>query len=159
MECLCEAAEALEKEVGTGRFEVLFTTDKDFNRYSRWLHRRWGHVQSIRFCGFMNKEHLKELYAHTDCLVFPSQVETWGLPISEFAVTGRLMLLADLPYAHETAAGSHHTAFFDPHNPNILKQLMKDALEGRVAAFQSISEIPKEPPVVHDWKLLFKHLI
>ena len=159
MECLCEAAEALEKEVGSGRFEVLLTTDKDYNRYSRWLHRRWGHVQSIRFCGFMPKEQLNDLYVQTDCLVFPSQVETWGLPISEFAATGRPMLLADRPYAHETAAGSQHTAFFDPDKPMTLKTLMRDVLEGRV---EKLKEIPKASighPVVHDWHQLIKTII
>ena len=157
-ECLCEAARLLEEEVGEGRFEVLLTTSPDFNRYSRWLHSRWGHVQSIRFCGFVSKEHLNELYTHTDCLVFPSQVETWGLPISEFAVTGRPMLLADLPYAHETAAGSHHTAFFDPDKPMILKQLMRDVMEGRTQAFKEVRKTEITPPFVSDWHRLILHL-
>ena len=159
MESVCEAAEALEKEVGTGCFEVLLTTDKDFNRYSRWLHRRWGHVQSIRFCGFVSKNRLNELYSRTDCLVFPSQIETWGLPISEFAVTGRPMLLADRSYAHETATGSARTAFFNPDDPLILARLMRNLMEGRVEAFQPVAEAPNEPPFVRDWKQLFIYLL
>ena len=158
-ECLCEAAEALEREVGVGRFEVLLTTTPTTNRYSRWLHDKWGHVPSIRFCGFVSKERLNELYASTDCLVFPSQVETWGLPISEFAVTGQPMLLADRPYAHETAAGSRHTIFFDPDNPMTLKSLMRDVLDGRTEAFKSISKTEIAPPVVHNWQQLFSHLL
>ena len=159
MECLCEAARLLEQEVGTGCFKVLLTTAPDANRYSQWLHQKWGDVSSIRFCGFMPKEQLFELYTHTDCLVFPSQVETWGLPISEFAVTGRPMLLADLPYAHETAAGSRRTAFFDPNNPAMLAALMRDVIEGRTEAFKPIGEVPKEPPLVRDWKQLFTYLL
>ena len=155
-ECLCEAARLLEEEVGEGRFEVLLTTDRDFNRYSRWLDHRWGHVKSIRFCGFVSKERLNELYAQAKCLVFPSQVETWGLPISEFAVTDRPMLLADRPYAHETAAGSHHTAFFDPDKPNQLKQLMRDVMEGRTQAFKNVPKTTIATPLVHSWKQLFK---
>ena len=150
-ECLCEAARLLEEEVGEGRFEVLLTTSPDFNRYSRWLHRRWGHVKSIRFCGFLPKAELEALYASASCLVFPSQVETWGLPISEFAKTGRPMLLADRPYAHETAGGSARTAFFDPDEPQQLKQLMLLLLLGDHSGLHAIAPSMPQPPIAHSW--------
>lgn len=152
LECLCEAARMLEQEVGRGHFEVLLTTSPDDNRYSRWLHRKWGDVTSIRFCGFMPKEELSVLYAQMDCLVFPSLVETWGLPISEFAATGQPMLLADLPYAHEAAAGSRHTAFFNPHKPEQLKQLMLQLLRGDHRSLQPITKQEPPQPVVHNWR-------
>ena len=151
-ECVCEAARLLEQEVGEGRFKVILTTDGTFNRYSRWLHRRWGTVRSIRFCGFVSKEQLDELYATTNCLIFPSMVETWGLPISEFSVTGRPMLLADLPYAHETASGSLQTAFFNPNDPQELKGLMREVLDGRTAKLKAITTTPLSPPCARDWK-------
>ena len=152
IECLCEAAEALEREMGIGRFEVRLTIAPSTNRYSRWLHDKWGHVSSIRFCGFLSKERLNILYANTDCLVFPSCVETWGLPISEFSVTGRPMVLADLPYAHETAAGCQRVAFFDPNDPNKLKELMRDVLEGRTEHFKEVPDTPISYPFASDWK-------
>jgi glycosyltransferase involved in cell wall biosynthesis len=147
----------LEEEVGEGRFEVLLTTSPDFNRYSRWLHRRWGHVKSIRFCGFLPKAELEALYASTSCLVFPSQVETWGLPISEFAKTGRPMLLADRPYAHETAGGSASTAFFDPDEPQQLKQLMLQLLLGDHSNLQDIKPTMPQPPIAHSWNEVINH--
>ena len=156
-ECLCEAARLLEEEVGEGRFEVLLTTSPDFNRYSRWLHRRWGHVKSIRFCGFLPKAELEALYASASCLVFPSQVETWGLPISEFAKTGRPMLLADRPYAHETAGGSARTAFFDPDEPQQLKQLMLQLLLGDHSNLHDIKPTMPQPPIAHSWNEVINH--
>lgn len=157
IECLCEAAEALEREMGVGRFEVLLTTTPSTNRYSRWLHDRWGHVSSIRFCGFLSKEQLNKLYANTDCLVFPSHVETWGLPITEFSHTGRPMLLADLPYAHETSAGSKQVAYFDPNNPKKLKELMRDALEGKTENFKEIPPISISSPLAHNWEQIVRN--
>ncbi len=151
-ECLREAARLLEQEVGTGRFEVQLTTHPDFNRYSRWLYRKWGDVSSIRFCGFLPKEQLFDLYAHTDCLVFPSHVETWGLPISEFAATERPMILADLPYAHETAAGSSQTAFFDPEQPAQLKCLMLQLLQDDHSRFHPVEQHTPQQPLVHSWQ-------
>lgn len=159
MECLCEASRLLEQEVGVNRFQVLLTTSPTANRYSRWLHRRWGNVKSLRFCGFMSKERLNKIYCDTDCLVFPSQVETWGLPISEFAVTGRPMLLADRPYAHETAAGSRCTAFFDADDPVTLKTLMHDVIKRKTDTFQHIGQKDIEPPFVRNWEQLISQLL
>ena len=152
VECLCEAARLLEEEVGKGRFQVMLTTSPDFNRYSRWLHRRWGHVSSIRFCGFLSKEHLNQLYTRTDCLVFPSQVETWGLPISEFAQIGRPMLLADLPYAHESAGGSSCTAFFNADSPQVLMAQMRSLLHHDTSFLHPIPVHQPLPPVAGSWR-------
>lgn len=155
-ECLCEAARLLEDEVGKGRFEVVLTTSPEFNRYSSWLHRRWGDVASIRFCGFLNRQQLDQQYAKADCLVFPSHVETWGLPISEFAQTGRPMLLADLPYAHESAAGSQATAFFNPEEPQALKALMHSLLQGDASTLRPIPALQPQSPCVTSWQQLLE---
>jgi len=153
-ETLCEAARLLEQEVGDQAFQVILTTDVRMNAYSRWLFKKWGDVRSIVFRGFMNQDSLFKLYAEADCLVFPSQVETWGLPISEFAVTGRPMLLADLPYAHETSQGSRQTAFFPVDDPLTLKEMMKKTMRGETDVFTpvNIREIPA--PVAYGWELI-----
>ena len=158
-ECLCEAARMLEQEVGRGRFEVLLTTDGTFNRYSRWLQKRWGNVDSLTFCGFLSREQLYTRYAQSDCLVFPSQVETWGLPISEFSVTGRPMLLADLPYAHESAAGSAQTAYFNPHEPEQLKELMFRLLHADFTMLHAVPTMPYKEPVAKDWNQLISKIL
>lgn len=157
-ETVCRAAKLLEKEVGTGKFKVTLTLSGAENRYARWLYKRWGNVRSIDFAGFMSKERLYGTYAQTDCLIFPSRVETWGLPISEFAAYGKPMLLADLPYAHETAAGSRQTAFFHPEKPEELKEQMKRLLKGDTSFLQVIPENGIPQPVARTWEELFKLL-
>ncbi len=159
MECLCEAARLLEQEVGTGRFEVVFTTSPELNKYSRWLHKRWGDVKSLRFCGFLDRKSLEAEYAQADCLVFPSKVETWGLPISEFAVTGKPMLLADLPYAHETASGSSLTAYFDPEKPMTLKNKMFKLLDNNLSDFLPLPASTPAEPLAPDWPSLIRLLL
>lgn len=131
-ETLCEAARLLEAEVGEERFRVVLTVRGDENRYACWLKRRWGDVSSIDFHGLMKKEDLWSAYASASCLVFPSRVETWGLPISEYVSVhpdGRL-ILADLPYAHETSAGARSVAYFAADDPAALKDLMNGVLQG-----------------------------
>ena len=105
-EFVCEAVSLLEQEIGKDVFKLVLTINGQENKYSKWLHRKYGSVSSIEFAGFMSKEKLFGYYHAVDCLVFPSRVETWGLPISECMFTGKPMLLADLPYARETASGS-----------------------------------------------------
>lgn len=158
-ETLCRATALLERELGVGKFKVILTISGNENRYARWLYRHWGHLKSIEFAGFMSREQLYRNYAGAHCLVFPSRVETWGLPISEFAAFGKPMLLADLPYAHETASGSCQTAFFDPENPKSLMNRMKRLVNGDVSFLKEIPhQVPAEP-ATNTWKELFDLLL
>lgn len=126
-ECLCEASKILSEE-GL-RFKTVLTTDGKENRYSRWLLRKWGGVPQIDFHGLMPKDELFGAYASATCLVFPSRIETWGLPVSEFLAVnkGGKMLLADLPYAHETSGGKG--LYFNPGKPQELASLMRKTIE------------------------------
>lgn len=156
---LCEATKLLESEIGRNTFSVVITIDGTENRYTKWLKKTWGDVPSIAFNGYMAKEELYGYYFAADCLVFPSKVETWGLPISEFMETGKPMIIADCPYAHGTVAGSLQTCFFYPNDPVALKELMKDAIKGDMNCFKTISKSRVLPPVAYSWKDIFNTLL
>lgn len=131
-ETLCHAAQLLEKQVGKGKFKVVLSVAGDENRYARWLHRKWGNVSSIEFAGYMSRERLFGLYRAATAFVFPSRVETWGLPISEYitASGGGKLLLADLPYAHGVAAGAD-ARYFPATDAVALKELMYESIAAR----------------------------
>lgn len=160
-ETLCEAARLLENETGTGKFKVILTLSGEENKYSRWLYSQWGKVQSIEFAGFMSKESLYGHYKSADCLVFPSKVETWGLPITEFMETsgGKPMLLADLPYAHETTAGATRVCFFNPFDPKELKERMKELIQDKCVALAPVPKLEIEEPKAESWEELFEILL
>ena len=160
-ETLCEAARLLEADLGKGRFKIVLTLNGKENKYSKWLREKWGDVESIDFAGFMTKEKLYGYYQSADCLVFPSKVETWGLPITEFmeASGDKPMLLADLPYAHETSAGASKVAFFNPNDPVELKNRMKDLLENNISALEAVPKLEIEEPKADSWKELFEILL
>lgn len=158
-ETLCEAARLLEKEVGENLFRVVLTIARNQNKYTEWLWKIWGHVPSIEFAGFLSREVLYQRYAEADCLVFPSKVETWGLPISEFMETGKPMLLADLPYAHETAAGSKRTAFFPATDAMALKNEMKRVLQGVGGQLKEVPYVHLASPTANSWEALFEILL
>lgn len=161
-ETLCQATLLLEQSIGIGRFRTIITVRGDENKYARWLHAHWGHVSSLTFAGLMDRSTLYAHYALSDCLVFPSRIETWGLPISEYmglrGDNGQL-LLADLPYAHETSAGATQVAFFPPTDATALTGMMQRAFE-RDASLMAPNPTTCPPaPYAESWETLFQMLI
>lgn len=158
-ECLCRAAVILRERLGDGQFEVHITVKGDENGYGRWLYRNWGECKEIQFRGFLTREELYDLYERTDCLVFPSKVETWGLPISEFSTYQKPMLLADLPYAHETASGCSNVSFFNPEDFAQLADKMYELIIGNHSILGVAPKINITSPVVYSWHELFEKLL
>ena len=158
-ELLTEATRILEQRVGVGTFRTVLTIDGTENKYAQWLHSTWGDVSSLDFAGFMSRDKLQDTYASTDCLVFPSRIETWGLPISEFLPYNRPMLLSDLPFAHETAAGASAVGFFDPSSAVALADAMERVLRGDHTQLQPVPQRPLQAPSARSWAELFELLL
>ena len=158
-ELVCEAAEMLEKKLGKGYFRVVLTLDGLENIYASWIYDKWNKVTSISFRGFMSREKLIETYSNASCLVFVSRSESWGLPISEFKHSGKAMILADLPYAHETAAGAGKVAFVSPDDANELCAAMSDFISGDMSSFSAAPPLTPGEPYAGSWDELFGKLI
>jgi glycosyltransferase involved in cell wall biosynthesis len=158
-EVICQAAKILVEEYKINNFKVSITVKGTENKYAQWLKRNWGNIDNIDFMGFIPKTKLIELYSTTDCLIYSSKVESWGLPISEFSKYERPMLLADLPYAHETAEGSLKTAYFNPDKPAELAKLMADLIKGdeTFLSKQAVKELAE--PKAENWEELFNMLL
>ena len=85
-------------------------------------------------------------------MIFPSKLETWGLPISEYKETQKPMLLADLPYAHETVGTYDKVAFFNPYKAEDLADKMVKIIDGTLELEQTIEQ--KKEPYCSSWKEL-----
>lgn len=159
-EVICKAVEDLETRYGNQNFKVYITVKGDENAYARWLYKNWGNrFESLVFVGFLSKDILLDYYQKCDCLIFPSKVETWGLPVSEFAAFDKPMLLADVPYAYETAGGSQKTAFFVPTDYKELSRRMHQLIHDENSFLKSVPKKEIEKPVVESWKGLFDMLL
>ncbi|MDR1182608.1 MAG: glycosyltransferase family 4 protein [Bacteroidales bacterium] len=159
-EMVCQAAEILKEQWGIENFNVSITIKEDANTYAKWLYRKWGkRIPNIKFMGFLDRKTLYEHYDQSHCLVFPSKIETWGLPITEFAAFNKPMLLADLPYAHETASGCSQVAFFDPNHPQELASKMKRLIQGDTSFLKPVEKRIISPPVARSWQELFDILL
>ncbi len=84
-------------------------------------------LDNIIFTGFLTKEILNEEYkVDNTILIFPSKLETWGLPLSEAKEHRVPVLSADLAYAHETLGNYSAVNFFDSDSSSdLLKKLDK----------------------------------
>ncbi len=157
IEILGEAARALNKEGITG-FEILVTLSAEDNKYAAAMTKRFQDAPQLRFIGRKTRQQVFDLFAVVDALVFPSKLETWGLPISEFKTTGKPMLLADLPYAHETVGNYDTVSFFNPWSPLDLAESIRKMITGE-NIFARHHAKPIEDPYAADWQTLFDVII
>ena len=157
-EVALEAAGILERS-GHHDFELWLTFDADVNRYASKMAKRFAHVRSVRWLGLLPRQRVFELYKQADCLLFPSKLETWGLPITEFKTTKKPILAANLPYAHETVGSYERVAFFDPNRPGELASLMKAALLQGKSAFSAVVAETISPPFATNWTELWSLLL
>lgn len=67
--------------------------------------------------GVIPFEKVLEMYKSADALVFPSYIETFGLPLLEAASFGMPILAADLPYAREVLSGYEGVGFVKYDDP------------------------------------------
>jgi len=156
-ETVLSAAHLLEKS-GFRKFELWLTFDDDVNRYARSIKKRFAHVSAVRWLGLLPRQQVFARYEAADCLLFPSKLETWGMPITEFKATGKPILAADLPYAHETVGSYNRAAFFDPGDPVHLADLMKAAAL-REPVFLITREEKIREPYARNWNDLWSRLI
>jgi glycosyltransferase involved in cell wall biosynthesis len=157
VELLLEAARVLEQS-GVDGFDVWLTIDGSENQYAAKLRSEYGGLRSVSWLGIMPRDRILLRYAKADCLLFPSKLETWGIPISEFQQTGKPMLVIDLPYAHETVGSYPAVSFFPPGDPQALADAMKRFIQGHLAF--SATAAPSIPaPFAANWTELFHMLL
>lgn len=158
---LLKASKLLEITLGKNVFEIILTINGKENKYSQSLLKNYSNVESIKFMGMIKQKDLFDLYAKVDALVFPSLIETWGLPISEFSSYDKPMLLSDLMYSHETSSLSKAklVGFFDPMNEKELFQKMLNLINNDHRDLTTAPNIAIEEPVAYNWQEIFSKLI
>ena len=139
-------------------FNVTVTVDGSENGYAKKILSKYGDLKELNLIGKITREEVFNLYQKSDCLIFPSLLETWGLPISEFKILNKPILLADLPYAHETLGEYQYGVFFNPKDANELAKQM-ELIINNATKFTHHQAIPLQPPIANSWDQLFKILL
>lgn len=157
-EVLLRAFELIERSEAASSARLVLTIDGSENTYSADLVKRYGHLDNVEFVGLLPRSEVMDLMAASDCLLFPSKLETWGLPISEAKSVNLPMLVADLPYAHETVSNYDAVRFFGPDDYEGLSSLITDFCEGRPVTRRHEYPDPA-PPFTKSWEDLFTYLL
>ena len=155
---VCEAAGILESR-GVKNVKIILTIDGTENGYAKNIKEKYSRISSIEFAGIIPKNRMLNIYKNVDCLLFPSKLETWGLPLSEFKIYGKPMLVADLPYAHETTSGAHYVSFFNPDDADELANKMESLVNNDKAFLHEVPALQLEEPNVSTWEELIRILL
>lgn len=157
IDVICQAVKILNtKDIPP--FKVTLTINGTENRYANALYKSYKDIKGLAFIGKISRDEVFHIYQNTDCLIFPSKLETWGMPITEFQNYDKPMLIADLEYAHETVGNYKKTKFFHPDDPENLAKQMEKAINHQLV-YDTPKSHPIPQPFVHNWKELFNILL
>jgi glycosyltransferase involved in cell wall biosynthesis len=157
LEQILRAARRLES-YGFNQFEVWLTMDGSETSYAAKILRKFSDLTTVKWLGLLPRTEVMRLYSEADCLIFPSKLETWGMPITEFKTTGKPILAADLPYAHETVGEYGKAAFFPIGDAALLAEMMEQAASG-AQIFRPTKEPPVDQPFSRNWRELWSILL
>ena len=139
-------------------FEMILTILEKDNKYTNFLFNKYGTISNLNLIGVQDQEKVMAMYANVDCLIFPSKLETWGLPITEAKGFDLPILVADLPYAHETIGNYNNVTFFKTDDAIALCILMDKIIDGKLI-FDGSKKLMPEPLFTDNWASLLNILL
>ena len=123
--CIVDACKLLDTE-GVHNYEVVFTLNPDTDGRSISVAINSENIP-IRFVGLLDKIQMEDYYRKS-ILVFPSYLETVGLPLVEAKAFDSVIIAADLPYAREAIGEYEKVRWFDYRDSKQLAKIMKQMI-------------------------------
>ena len=157
-EVICEADKVLESK-NIKNFKVYLTIDGSENIYSKEIVEKYSQFECIEFIGLQSRENLMKYYNKVETVIFPSKIETWGLPITEAKEFKKKIILADLPYAHETLGNYENVFFFDSNSSQELALKMELVIKNKNINFDGNVCKNIEQPYCNSWKEFFEIIL
>lgn len=136
-----------------------FTTVKDTKtNYAQFLLKKYGDLKPVNFMGEITREQLLSYYNSIDCLIFPSKLETWGLPLTEAKSYHKPILAANLPYAKEALGNYENVSFFEPTSPEELADLITKFVS-KTIIFQGNEDKLINENSLENWNEVFNFIL
>lgn len=157
-EVICKASEILENK-NIKNFKVYLTIDGSENIYSKEIVEKYKKQECVKFIGLQSRKNLMNYYNKTETVIFPSKIETWGLPVTEAKAFKKKLILADLPYAHETLGNYEDVFFFNPDSAEELALKMESVINKKNISFDGNICKKIEQPYSNSWKELFEIIL
>ena len=158
LEIIFEAVDILKRK-NVLDFKVIITVSKNENKYINFLVNKYGIPNQIELCGRLDKDQMNKFYLKSDILLFPSKLETWGLPIREAMSYNLPTLLASHPYAKATSNGYDKVCFFDMESPEHLSSFMSEiVVNNNYTIFQDNYDNFINKEELKNWKDLLNYI-
>jgi len=154
-EYLLSEASKLEEE--GYKFKLILTLDGKENKYSQYLVKKYAHLKNVNFIGLQKKDSIDEIYQQSEYVIFPSLLETWGLPISEAQAFRKKIICIDKPYAKETIGSYDQVAFFKNEKGNLFR-VMRDSLNKK-NVFKTYIHPSNASSKSYNWDQLIKEIL
>ena len=101
------------QKAGLGDYTLTLTIRYDENKLTQELADYINRKKlNVLFAGQMSREKVFEMYANS-VLLFPSYVESFGLPLLEARLTGTYVIASDCPFCREILDGYEKAMFFN----------------------------------------------
>lgn len=124
---LVKAAKRL-RERGIVNFKIYLTLKGDENDSIKGLYKETKESKlPIVFKGALNLQEVYAYYCHAK-LLFPSYIETFGLPLLEARTHGTPIIASDCEFSREILNGYDKANFFDPFDDILLAKLLENAI-------------------------------
>ncbi|MCM1139277.1 MAG: glycosyltransferase [Muribaculum sp.] len=95
-----------------------------------------GESKLIYSIGRISHEEVMDRYTR-NVLIFPSYIETVGLPLIEAMSKNAIILAADCQYAHETLSGYSNAYFFNPFSADDLSELIRKVIKEEIVSIKN----------------------
>lgn len=123
---IIEACKILSDK-GINDYKIVLTIRPDENAYAQSLASSAENLP-IEYIGSVDYGEIWDMYSKT-ILLFPSYLETCGLPLLEARRAGSVILASDMPFSHEALGGYQNACFFSADDAVSLAAQMEKALE------------------------------
>ncbi|MCM1342935.1 MAG: glycosyltransferase [Muribaculaceae bacterium] len=117
------------KSRGISDYTVIFTLDRHGTNYAEEIYRLIEENRlPIRLTGYLDREEMSDCY-RSSTLLFPSYIETVGLPLLEARAYGAKIIAADCMYARCALKGYDKVRYFDFLDSQELMKEMIDEIQ------------------------------
>ena len=124
---IIEAAKELKKR-NLKNYKIIFTLTGNENKNIKRLYKRVKELSlPISFIGQINLDEVYEYYSKS-ILIFPSYIESYGLPMLEAKMHGTPILASNCAFSHEILDGYDDVKFFDAFDNKMLTNLMEEII-------------------------------
>lgn len=118
---ILQAIDILNKR-GIEKFQVKLTLDKP--EVSK---------KNIKYLGHISRDEVFKMYEN-NVLLFPSYIESFGLPLVEAAIKADIILVADTKFSREILNQYQNTYFYKYYDEMELANLMEKVIKGTIVS-------------------------